>query len=226
MRYLCIDTSAGASCALVDSATWTVEAAGSFSDPRSHAERLSELVADVVARAGHPSLAHAGIDRVVVGTGPAPFTGLRAGLVAARTIAHVLGTNAVGVPSIAALARCALDLLQREARVVVATDARRKEVYAACYEARGAHDVASVWGPEVARPDEIARRIEPGTQVTGAGAHLYGDILAPTMAGPLEVTAGALARIAHTRIAAGASPADLDTRPLYLRGADIHGVAS
>src|SRR4051794_41745247 len=76
-------------------------------------------------------LADAGVDRreltsVVVGTGPAPFTGLRVGLVTARTLGLALGIPARGVPSLDAIASAASRRLPAGTDVLVATDARRR----------------------------------------------------------------------------------------------------
>src|SRR5918996_5330322 len=84
---------------------------------------------------------------VAVGVGPGPYTGLRVGVVTARTLAAVLGTRLHGV--------CTLDVVAAQARregidgpLVVATDARRKEIYWARYDPAG-HRVT---GPAVDRP--------------------------------------------------------------------------
>ena len=69
---------------------------------------------------------------IAVGVGPGPFTGLRVGLVTARTLALALDIPVYGV--------CTLDVLAAEAvdagldDFLVATDARRKEVYLASYD--------------------------------------------------------------------------------------------
>lgn len=50
-------------------------------DSRTHVEKLQVNIARAVEEAG---LTPADIEEIVVGIGPAPFTGLRAGIVAAK----------------------------------------------------------------------------------------------------------------------------------------------
>src|SRR3954452_10743744 len=134
-----------------------------------HGEMLAPGIAEVLARAGAISQ---DVTAVAVGVGPGPFTGLRVGLVTARTMALALDIPVYGV--------CTLDILAAEAidagldDFLVATDARRKEVYLATYADRG-----RVSGPEVVRPADAAT----DALVVGEGAVLYPDAF-PAAAGP------------------------------------------
>lgn len=224
MRILCIDTSLGASVALWDSESKTqVLASRSSQDFRSHAEHLSELIGAVVQEACGCALAKAGIEAVAVGRGPAPFTGLRAGLVTARTIGYALGIPVIGISSLDALARAVLDLVPPTKEVFIATDARRKEVYCAQYRADGPDDVCCLWGPEVGSPAGFANRAaKPGLMVAGAGAALYPQDFALNPGLPTEVEAAVLGRIARARLN-GQTPEDLlaTVSPLYLRRPDV-----
>jgi tRNA threonylcarbamoyl adenosine modification protein YeaZ len=65
-----------------------------------HGERLLPTVEALLADAG---LELAELRGVIVGTGPGAFTGLRAGLATAKTIAHELGIAVAGVSTGAAL---------------------------------------------------------------------------------------------------------------------------
>ena len=224
MRILCIDTSLGASVALWDSEAKTpVLASRSSQDSRSHAEHLSELVNAVVQEACGCVLAKVGIEAVSGGRCPAPFTGLRSGLLTARTIGYTLGVPVIGISSLDALARAVLDLVPPTQEVFVATDARRKEVYCAQYRADGPDDVCCLWGPEVGRPAAFTNRAaKPGLIVAGAGAALYPQDLAVNPGLPTEIEAAVLGRIAQVRLAGKSADQLLDTvSPLYLRRPDV-----
>ncbi|KRD44421.1 tRNA threonylcarbamoyladenosine biosynthesis protein TsaB [Cellulomonas sp. Root930] len=215
MPVLALDTSAAVAVALTDD-SGVVLAARSDAQQRHHAELLAPMIADV--------LAEAGVDRreltsVVVGTGPAPFTGLRVGLVTARTLALALGIPVHGVPSLDAVALQASRVLPAGTEVLVATDARRREVYWALYRLVAPGEIEVLAGPEVAAAADVAADPRTaGAVAIGRGALLYPDVLrgGPTT-GLLDPDPAELARLALARTAAGE---ELGTEPLYLRRPD------
>ena len=96
MLLLAIDTATSAiTVALHDGES--VLAESTTLDARGHGEYLAPGVLDVLTRAGR---AAADVSAVVVGTGPGPFTGLRVGLVTARTFAFARGVAVFGVCSL------------------------------------------------------------------------------------------------------------------------------
>ncbi|MFJ3581592.1 tRNA (adenosine(37)-N6)-threonylcarbamoyltransferase complex dimerization subunit type 1 TsaB [Streptomyces sp. NPDC090127] len=180
-------------------------------DARRHGELLLPAVDRVLTEAGLKLDAVTGI---VVGVGPGPYTGLRVGLVTAATFASALGVPVHGL--------CTLDGLAHASGIeepfVVATDARRKEVYWARYDdAR-----TRVTDAAVDRPAEIADQVA-GLPVVGAGARLYPEVF-PDARDPEHQSAAALAALAAERLAASASgagdPGFLDPLPMYLRRPD------
>jgi tRNA threonylcarbamoyl adenosine modification protein YeaZ len=147
-----------------------------------HGEQLAPLIDGVLREAG---VSRKALTALAVGTGPGPFTGLRVGLVTARTLALVLDVPAYGVCSLDAIALEAAEGLGRTSDLVVATDARRKEVYLASYDERGAR----VSGPVVDRPAAVAT----DRPVAGEGAVLYPDAFSRPIV-PEFPSAGWLAR--------------------------------
>lgn len=174
-------------------------------DARRHGELLLPAVDRVLADAG---LGLDAVTAVVVGVGPGPYTGLRVGLMTAAAFGSALGVPVHGVCTLDALAYAA----GIETDFVVATDARRKEVYWARYSGPRTRTA----GPAVDRPADIAEQVA-GLPAVGAGALLYPDAFTEVR-GPEQVSAAALAALAAERLAAGA---DLEPpRPLYLRRPD------
>src|SRR5512142_1987226 len=97
-----------------------------------HGEQLAPLIEQALAQAG---AGRQDLTAIAVGVGPGPFTGLRVGLVTARTLGFVLDIPVRGVCSLDVLAVEAADSGAVSGHFVVATDARRKEVYLASYDA-------------------------------------------------------------------------------------------
>lgn len=205
MLLLALDTATPAvTVALHDGSS--VVAASSQVDARRHGELLLPAVDRVLADAG---LRLDAVTGIVVGVGPGPYTGLRVGLMTADTFGLALGVPVHGV--------CTLDGLAYESGIeggpfVVATDARRKEVYWARY----ADPRTRLTDAAVDRPADIADEVA-GLPAVGAGALLYPETF-PDARAPEHVSAASLASLAAEKLAAGEEL--LPPRPLYLRRPD------
>ncbi len=184
-------------------------------DGRRHGEILAVFIDKVLRSAG---AGREDLTAVAVGTGPGPYTGLRAGLVTARVLASALAIRIDGVCSldVIAAAACAEAARTEAARTedggtdfLVATDARRREVYWARYCAAGQRTD----GPQVSRPADLPR----GLPVAGHAALVYPE-LSDRPLNPAFPAAGQLAAISAARLSRGepAHPAV----PLYLRRPD------
>ena len=171
--------------------------------PMKHGEELAPLIAEALTRAG---IVRQDLTAIAVGCGPGPFTGLRVGLVTARTLAFVLEIPVYGVCSLDVLAIEAVDTGAVIGDFNVATDARRKEVYFASYDADGVR----LDGPIVDKPATLSTQ-QP---VVGEGAGLYPEEF-PLTVGPTRPSAGWLARVVTEERAEL-----LDPDPLYLRRPD------
>lgn len=206
MLILGLDTATEAvGAAILDTCTDVVLGRASFVGPVAHGEHLAPLVAEALAGAG---VQPGDLAAVGVGRGPGPFTGLRVGLVHAAVMGWALGIPVHGV--------CTLDVLAAQAHsagvrepFLVATDARRREVYWARYDQWGAR----LEGPAVGPAGEIPQRSMPAF---GAGAAAY-PLDLPGHCPPLYPDPAVLARIAAGMVTSR-EPADLS--PMYLRRPD------
>lgn len=173
-------------------------------DARRQGELLAPAVTCVLDEAWVP---RQDVTAIAVGVGPGPFTGLRVGLVTARTLALALDIPVYGVCTLDVLAAQAVDEGAVHGPFLVATDARRKEVYWASYD----EDGRRLDGPHVSKPADVAS----DGPVVGAGARLYPDCF-PNAVGPEHPDAGVLARLVSEERAEL-----LDPEPLYLRRPDV-----
>jgi tRNA threonylcarbamoyl adenosine modification protein YeaZ len=175
---------------------------------RAHGELLAPAIARVLAEGGASGRDLAAL---VAGLGPGPFTGLRVGLVTAAAMGQALTIPTYGV--------CSLDAMGLYTAVptVVATDARRKEVYWAVYR-----DGVRVTGPSVDRPAAAATAAVATAgvvQAVGDGALLYADEFGlRVLDEPRYPPADGLVELAADRVRGRAASEVLT--PLYLRRPD------
>ncbi|WP_027940947.1 tRNA (adenosine(37)-N6)-threonylcarbamoyltransferase complex dimerization subunit type 1 TsaB [Amycolatopsis taiwanensis] len=171
-------------------------------DARAHGELIMPHARDALQEAG---VALGELDAIVCGVGPGPFTGLRAGIATAAALGHALGLNAYPVCSLDAIA-AGVDTGEP---FLVVTDARRREVYWAAYDASGKR----VDGPCVQTPADLGH-----TVAAGDGGRLYADRLGVRMIEPYYPATSGLVAAASAALLAKAAPGPLT--PLYLRRPD------
>ena len=211
MRILTVDTSGRSIVGVVEAGATLAEVACERSaDARRHAESLAPMV-ERATGGNRP-------DMVVAGTGPAAFTGLRAGLVTARALARAWDVPLYGVSSLEALA---LGGAMRGLDDILAViDARRRELFVLRARRLGPDDVAVVSGPEIAARADLPAR--PETAIVTPDPSLC-----PELDGALAVECRPeyLARRALALLARkeAGEAVRLDTEPQYLRRPDVHG---
>ncbi len=171
-------------------------------DAKAHGELLAPGIHALLSEVG---IRPHDLAAVVAGLGPGPFTGLRVGLVTAAALGQALQIPVYGV--------CSLDGLGygQDGTVLVATDARRRELYWAVYR-----ESVRVVGPSVGRPDSLPKEVQ---YAVGEGALRYaGQLGIPVREEPAYPSPLALAVLAADRIRAGKASEQLT--PLYLRRPD------
>lgn len=204
MLVLALDSSATASVALARvhgseaGASFEILARYESEDTRSHAEVMGPYAQAALQDAG---VRGEDLDAILTGTGPGPFTGLRAGIVTARALGFVWSVPVYGMMSLTALAERAVsgvaagaatvnageENVERAfasaegaeivegAELLVLSDARRREVYSARYRVN-AEGYSLVDGPNVCPASEILPDRAP-SYAYGYGAGLYSETL-------------------------------------------------
>jgi tRNA threonylcarbamoyladenosine biosynthesis protein TsaB len=184
--------------------------------PRHSARLLAEVEAAVGAAGGWER-----IGVIAVGVGPGTFTGLRIGIATARALAQGRRLPMVPVGSLDTLARGIAEQAPDRPRLA-AIDARRKQAFAALYDASG----ELAWGPVAASADELAGKLAgAGGSVVAAGdgSLRFRDRLESAGVEVLPAASDAH-RIAARHVCALAAELEPgppeDVRPVYLRRPD------
>lgn len=206
MLVLALDSSATASVALARvhgseaGASFEILARYESEDTRSHAEVMGPYAQAALQDAG---VRGEDLDAILTGTGPGPFTGLRAGIVTARALGFAWSVPVYGMMSLTALAERAVsgaaagdsageaaeETVAEEnaerafasadfaegAELLVLSDARRREVYSARYRVE-TDGYTLVDGPNVCPASEILPGGSP-SYAYGYGAGLYSETL-------------------------------------------------
>lgn len=197
-------------------------------DTRSHAEVMAPFARAALQEAG---VRGEELDAILTGTGPGPFTGLRAGIVTARALGFAWSVPVYGMMSLTALAERAYQERifaqgggaegTEDAELLVASDARRREVYSARYRVNG-EGYSLVDGPNVCPASEILPGGAP-SYAYGYGAGLYAETLRELGWDLVEAGEGIHPHAEYLLAAAarrGLDALSLDTSALYLRDSD------
>lgn len=197
-------------------------------DTRSHAEVMAPFARAALQEAG---VRGEELDAILTGTGPGPFTGLRAGIVTARALGFAWSVPVYGMMSLTALAERAYQervfaqgggACEAEgAELLVASDARRREVYSARYRVN-TEGYSLVDGPTVSPASEILPGEGP-SYAYGYGAGLYAETLRELGWDLVEAGEGIHPHAEYLLAAAARRGLDAlspDTSALYLRDSD------
>ena len=140
---------------------------------RKHAELILPFVDELLTEA---KIEKKDINGLVVGQGPGAFTGVRIGIGVAQGLALALNLPVVAVSNLKTLAFHAYQKLATKSKknILVATDARMKEVYWAKYEVFGANIVALT-----AENVGAAKHIDTSAidAYIGSGFHVYQPLM-------------------------------------------------
>jgi tRNA threonylcarbamoyladenosine biosynthesis protein TsaB len=167
---------------------------------------------------------------IAVALGPGSFTGLRIGLSYAKGLAMALGLRLVGVPTLDAMALCAVGsrFVRSGVTICPVLDARKGEVYAALY--RAVDDaLEKVVGEQVAPLEDFALRISGEVVFIGESKaedarmllSLKGRSAATVDGAELRASMGGLiAALGAARVARNDVDDIVALEPLYLRPPD------
>ena len=173
MKILALETSAKAVSAAVTE-EGRVLAAGFQDTGLTHSRTLMPIVEHILKNA---DLTMADMDAVAVAVGPGSFTGIRIGVSAAKGLAFAADKPAVGVSTLAAMARNAAFV---DGLVVCAMDARRNQIYNALFAARDGR-LTRLTPDRAIGLEDLAEELRQDSRpkiIVGDGGKLCADALA------------------------------------------------
>ena len=200
-------------------------------DSRTHVERLQPNIAKAVTEAGFTPR---DIDTVIVGTGPAPFTGLRAGIVTAKALAFATGATLIGHDILQPQVQWNLirrsgvgtlaDPETRHVLTLAVNDARRKQLYFALYDAPldrdadGTAEARPLIAMDIDYPSSIVERVNEAVRDYASGRD--GDIVVDVIGHGAAKYADSLRGIEHLGDMDDASVLDQGAQGLSIFAAD------
>jgi tRNA threonylcarbamoyladenosine biosynthesis protein TsaB len=173
MKILALETSAKAVSAAVTE-NGRVLASGYQDTGLTHSRTLMPIVEHIMKNA---EITMAEISAVAVAVGPGSFTGIRIGVSAAKGLAFAASIPAVGVSTLAAMARNAAFA---DGLVVCAMDARRNQIYNALFEAKNGA-LTRLTPDRAIGLDELSEELRGDSRpkiVVGDGGRLCAEALA------------------------------------------------
>ena len=208
MLILAFDTS-GPACTVALWRDGQVLAVGRELMERGQAEALMPMIAAIMGEAG---ITYAALDKIAVTVGPGSFTGVRAGLAAARGLTLASKVPTVGILTSTALAAAVPPAERAGAdRILVAIDTKRGDLYVQQFLPDGSVLEAPVAMEPSALPAWIGAQ---HVVIVGDGARVAAEALAER---GVASSAGALVDVALlATLGAAATPVPGGPAPVYV----------
>jgi tRNA threonylcarbamoyladenosine biosynthesis protein TsaB len=190
-------------------------------------ENLFDAAAGLLSK---NELRAADIGLLAVGLGPGSFTGIRAGIAAAKGLAMPRKLPIKGVSSYDALALTALPKMPRDCpQMCVLGDARREEIYFALYDRAGRR----VTDCRIATLEAIADEIHQPIWFVSSEIERYKSELGSLFGGFASIAetavfpdAAAVGWLAFHRFHADSKRGDDNIEPIYLRAAQYRKIGA
>lgn len=171
-RILAIETSGYEGSIALSTGETTIEERSLATEGRRHAQTL---VSETDRLLRDHSVAPSEIDAVAVSIGPGSFTGLRVGVVFAKTFCWANDAKLIAVDTLQALAQ---QIYAGEPRVTVISDAQRNELFINEYEWDSENACRRPCGEiRIESLDELQQSLSDSEFVTGPGLQKHAGVL-------------------------------------------------
>jgi tRNA threonylcarbamoyladenosine biosynthesis protein TsaB len=185
---------------------------------RSHATSTLPLIEAVL---GEARIGIGDVDAIAVSSGPGSFSGLRIGLSVAKGLACATGARLVGISTLEALAHVAR---HRTGTVCPLLDARKGELYAACFDV-SPDAVHRRWNDTVTTAEALVTRLPIPCVIVGDAEAAYGSFLRSRLKSGIEFLCfdeygprgGVVAKLGAEAVRAGQAVDPIQLEPVYIR---------
>lgn len=220
MRILALDTtSLGCSVAIWDDHAIVAEL--NIEKKETHSKHVMDMV-DSVFRVSNLTIMD--MDAFAVAKGPGSFTGLRIGMSTIKGLCFATGKPLVGVSSLEALALGASEFGLPVCPIV---DARKNEVYLACYTFNDGLPYI-LKAPCAVAPEMVCEGIDNLTLFLGTGVDVFGEIIRMKLgdravfpdASFHQIRARHVAELGYQRLFQDRADETVSLTPTYIRKSD------
>ncbi|MFI5395651.1 MAG: tRNA (adenosine(37)-N6)-threonylcarbamoyltransferase complex dimerization subunit type 1 TsaB [Candidatus Binatia bacterium] len=187
----------------------------------SHAVSLLALIDEVLQTGGCTAR---DLDAVAVSAGPGLFTGLRIGLCVAKGLTYATGARLIAVPTLEALARTVAD---RDGVICPLLDARKGELYAACFESSYGN-LKRLTDDLLLSPEALLEKLPRPCVILGDAVAVYGSFLQGRLGTRATLLpsdshgprGGVVAAMGEERLEAGQRDNATHLEPAYIRACE------
>ena len=182
---------------------------------KRHVSDMAPAIAEMLKECGWEAK---NLDAIATGIGPGSYTGLRIGLMSARTLAMMTGARLLGISTFEILAQHCLEV--GHAKVEIIADAQQDKIYAQRFENNNSHLISASELKIVSASEWIANR-DISFAIAGPGVTKV-QPLTQAKEGMVEEQSGNINKesflaLALKKLFSHHSDDPLSLQPLYLR---------
>ena len=182
---------------------------------KRHVSDMAPAIAEMLKECGWEAK---NLDAIATGIGPGSYTGLRIGLMSARTLAMMTGSRLLGISTFEILAQHCLEA--GHAKVEIIADAQQDKIYAQRFENNNSHLISASELKIVSAAEWIANR-DISFAIAGPGVTKVQPLI-PAKEGMVVEQSGNINKesflaLALKKLFSHHSDDPLSLQPLYLR---------
>ncbi len=182
---------------------------------KRHVSDMAPAIADLLKQCGWDVK---NLDAIATGIGPGSYTGLRIGLMSARTLAMMTGARLLGIPTFEILAQHCLEA--GHTKIEIIADAQQDKIYAQGFENNNGHLMSAGELKIVSTAEWVANR-DISFAIAGPGIDKIRSLISGRQDKIVEqsgnINKESFLALALKKLMSNDSDDPLNLQPLYLR---------